>query len=147
MEPTLHHGQYLMVNKLAYKLGEPQRGYIVVFRSPQEPRKALIKRVVGLPGDEITIVSGQVYINGEPLEEPYVVLGHGSSNWGPRVIGYDEFLVLGDNRNNSNDSRHFGPIHKSTIIGKAWFSLWPPQYGIALPHYNSIASENGGDAR
>ncbi|NLT42177.1 MAG: signal peptidase I [Anaerolineae bacterium] len=126
MEPTLRDGQYLMVNKLAYRLGAPGRGDIVVFPSPQEGGKALIKRVIGLPGEEIAVVSGQVYINGARLAEPYLAVNHGVSNFGPLVLQNGEYLVMGDNRTNSNDSRNFGPVHESALIGKAWFSLWPP---------------------
>ena len=144
MEPTLHDGQYLMVNKLAYKLGMPQRGDIVVFPSPQDGERALIKRIVGLPGEEIAIVNGQVYVNNALLLEPYVASERSSTNWGPRVLGPNEYLVLGDNRNNSNDSRNFGPVTESQIIGKAWFSLWPPEYGLALPHVSTLATGSHG---
>lgn len=139
MEPTLHNGQYLMVNKLVYKFGDPQRGDIVVFHSPQDEKRALIKRVVGLPGEEVVITAGQVYVNGQPLSEPYISSQHAAINWGPRLLGADEYLVLGDNRDNSNDSRSFGPVRRAEIIGKAWFSLWPPNYGLTVPHYNTSA--------
>lgn len=140
MEPTLHNGQYVMVNKLALRLGSPQRGDIVVFRSPQDERRALIKRVVGLPGEEVMIRSGVVYINGVALAEPYVAPNPPSGDWGPQVLGPGEYMLLGDNRDNSNDSRNFGPVSASEFIGKAWFSLWPPTYGLALPHESSQAT-------
>jgi len=137
MEPTLHDGQYLMVSKLAYRFGEPQRGDIIVFRSPQEDGKALIKRVVGLPGETVQIVDGQVIIDGVSLVEPYLTQSVGvSGNWGPRSLGAGEYLALGDNRNNSNDSRSFGPVTTSMIIGKAWFSIWPLSYGLGIDHFD-----------
>jgi signal peptidase I len=139
MEPTLHNGQYLMVNKLVYRFGDPRRGDIVVFHSPQDRSRALIKRVVGLPGEEVSIVAGKLYVNGMVVEEPYVAGQPTSADWGPRRLGLAEYLVLGDNRNNSNDSRSFGPVHESEIIGKAWFSLWPLTYGLRVPHYNTSA--------
>ncbi len=139
MEPTLHNGQYLMVNKLAYRFGDPSRGDIVVFPSPQDGERALIKRVVGLPGEEVAMIGGEVYINGARLDEPYVAPDHASVNWGPTVLSEHQYLVMGDNRNNSNDSRNFGPVTEATIIGKAWFSLWPPAYGIELGHTTSLA--------
>lgn len=139
MEPTLHDGQYLMVNKLAYRLGMPNRGDIVVFPSPQDGGRALIKRVVGLPGEEVAIAGGQVYINGARLMEPYLAPNHGLGDWGPTVLGEGEYLVLGDNRNNSNDSRNFGPVREEELIGKAWFSIWPPAYGVDLAETSSMA--------
>jgi signal peptidase I len=139
MDPTLRNGQYLMVNKLVYAFSSPQRGDVVVFRSPQDHSRVLIKRVAGLPGEEIVIVGGQLYVNGVALDEPYVAGGQPSSSWGPRVLEGDEYLLLGDNRNNSNDSRSFGPVRASEIIGKAWFSLWPPGYGFRVPHYGHEA--------
>jgi len=140
MEPTLHHGQYLMVNKLALRLGAPRRGDIVVFRSPQDAKRALIKRVIGLPGEEVSIRDGLVHINGQPLAEPYIAPDRSSGNWGPIMLGKGQYVMLGDNRNNSNDSRGFGPVSDSQFIGKAWFSLWPPSYGMVLPHGSSQAT-------
>jgi signal peptidase I len=132
MVPTLQVGQYLLVNKLAYRIGDISRGDIAVFRSPQDPELILIKRVIGLPGEEIYIVDGQVLVNGQPLAEPYLAAPMGRAAWGPFVLGPDEYLMLGDNRDNSNDSRYFGPVSRSAIIGKAWFSIWPPG-GLGTP--------------
>lgn len=137
MDPTLHNGQYLMVNKLAYRLSEPRRGDIIVFRSPQDGDKALIKRLIGLPGDVVQLANGKVIVNGVELVEPYLapdttIVG----NWGPVTVGPSEYVALGDNRNNSNDSRSFGPIAASSVIGKAWFSIWPLKYGLRIDHYD-----------
>lgn len=134
MEPTLHDGQHVMVNKLIYDVAEPQRGDIVVLRSPEGGPKPLIKRVIGLPGEQVWLVDGVVFVNGQRLEETYLPERHGSETWGPYTLKADEYLVLGDNRDNSNDSRRFGPVQRSAIIGKAWFSLWPLQYGLTIGH-------------
>jgi len=143
MEPTLHDGQHVMVNKLVYDMTEPQRGDIVVLRSPEGGPKPLIKRIIGLPGEQVRLEQGQVFVNGQRLDEAYLPESHGSETWGPYTLQADEYLVLGDNRDNSNDSRRFGPIQRSAIIGKAWFSLWPPQYGVTIGHQVSANVHTG----
>ena len=140
MEPTLHDGQHVMVNKLIYDVTEPRRGDIVVLRSPEGGPKPLIKRVIGLPGEEVRLVQGQVYVGGVRLDESYLPPSHGNETWGPYTLQPGEYLVLGDNRDNSNDSRRFGPIQRSAIIGKAWFSLWPLQYGLTIGHQVAATS-------
>ena len=144
MEPTLHEGQYLIVYKLAYaeldlpipilaptsahaaetthvvaSLGGPRRGDIVVFVNPTNPGQHLIKRVVGLPGETVAVVNGEVLINGVALDEPYLSVSTGYS-LAPQRIPPDHFFVLGDNRNNSFDSHHFGPIARELLVGKAY---------------------------
>lgn len=140
MEPNLHHGQFLIINKLVYYLHPPERGDVVVFHSPQNPRKDFIKRVVGLPGEELEIREGQVFVNGVRLEETYITR---DSNrfWGPEVVGEFEYFVLGDNRTNSSDSRSWGMLDGDAIIGKAWISYWPPQHWGIVPHYSFAAVE------
>jgi signal peptidase I len=140
MEPTLHDGQHVMVNKLIYDVTEPRRGDIVVLHSPEGGPKPLIKRVIGLPGDEVRLVEGQVYVGDVRLDESYLPAYHGSETWGPYTLKADEYLVLGDNRDNSNDSRRFGPVQRAAIIGKAWFSLWPLQYGLTIGSQVSATS-------
>jgi signal peptidase I len=132
MEPTLHDGQHLMVNKIIYELTDPSRGDIVVVHSPEGGPKPLIKRVIGLPGEELRLAQGQVLVGGVPLREDYLPASHGSDTWGPYRLQAGEYLVLGDNRDNSNDSRRFGPVSRAEIMGKAWFSLWPLRYGLAI---------------
>lgn len=134
MEPTLHEGQYLIVSKVAYWLGEPKRGDIVVL-DPPEGRSAIpyIKRVIGLPGEHIEVRDGRVWINGTALNEPYVS--------GPAlytvdtVLGKDQYLVLGDNRNNSSDSHVWGALSANHIIGRTVFRYWPPDKWGLMPHY------------
>jgi signal peptidase I len=140
MEPNLHHGQFLIINKLVYYLHPPERGDVVVFHSPQNPRKDFIKRVVGLPGEAVEIREGQVFVNGVRLEETYITQDSERS-WGPEVVGAFEYFVLGDNRTNSSDSRSWGMLDGDAIIGKAWISYWPPQHWGIVPHYSFAAVE------
>jgi len=127
MEPALHDSQYLIVNKLAYRLYEPRRGDIVVFEFPQNVEREFIKRVIGLPGEKVEMKAGQVYVNDQPLKEAYIP--HlGNSSWGPKVLGQNELFVLGDNRLNSHDSRSWGSLPRRNLTGKAWFCYWPPQH-------------------
>jgi signal peptidase I len=137
MEPSLHQGQFLVVNKLAYRLGPLQRGDIIVLRDPNDPERSLIKRVVGLPGDRLQIVRGQVWINDLPLEEPYVY-EPGRYSLMATAIEPDRVFVLGDNRNNSSDSRRWGALPVSDITGKAVFCYWPPQYWGTLEHERPV---------
>lgn len=140
MEANLHDGQFLIVNKLVYYLHPPQRGDVVVFHSPENPNKDFIKRVVGLPGEEVELVDGRVHVNGVPLHETYL---HDPTqrSWGPEVVGEFEYFVLGDNRSNSSDSRSWGMLDGNSIIGKAWFSYWPPRTWGLVPHYTFAAVE------
>jgi len=140
METNLHNGQFLIVNKLVYYLHPPQRGDVVVFHSPQSPRKDFIKRVVGLPGEEVEMVDGTVYVDGIPLDETYIA-EPGARSWGPEVVGEFEYFVLGDNRSNSSDSRSWGMLDGNAVIGKAWVSYWPPSTLGPVPHYTFAAVE------
>ena len=133
MEPTLHTDQRLVVEKISYNhfwhIRGPQRGDVVVLRLGNES-ELLIKRVVGLPGDQVEIRSGRVFINGGPLAEPYLTQPT-NGDYGPVDVPPLSLFVLGDNRSFSNDSRSFGPISLDNVVGRAWFSYWPPgQWGI-----------------
>ncbi len=140
MEPNFHNGQRLFINRVVYMTGKPQRGDVVVIRNPiNSAGKDLIKRIVGLPGETITIAAGRVFINGVLIDEPYIkdFLNHPEERtW---RLGPDEYFVLGDNRNHSNDSFDFGPIKQKIIIGRAWISYWPPQHLGLVPEqdYNT----------
>jgi signal peptidase I len=127
MLPTLQHDQYLLVNKVSYNLfGEPQRGDVVVFHAWGQG-KDFIKRVVGRPHDTIEFRNGEgLFVNGVRLEEPYIE-GETSGPDGVITLGADEYYVLGDNRQNSSDSRQYGPLPAEDIIGKAWLTYWPPE--------------------
>jgi signal peptidase I len=140
MEPTLHSGQYLLVNKMAYLgPGEPGRGDIVVFEAWNQ-EKDFIKRVVGVPGDVVEIRDSCVYVNGTCLDEPYLDQPT-TDAVGPFTLGSGEYYVLGDNRSNSSDSRAYGPLPRDRIIGKAWVTYWPPGDIGIVPNANSFASD------
>jgi len=124
MEPTLRTGEYVIVNKLAYKLGSPRIGDVVVFRYPRNPSQEYIKRIIGLPGDQVKITRGRVYVNGEMLDEPY--LAYPPSYQGNWSVSDSQLFVLGDNRNNSSDSHNWGMVPMENVIGKAVLIYWPP---------------------
>jgi signal peptidase I len=134
MEPTLHEGQYLIVSKIAYWFHGPERGDIIVLDPPNGRSEIpYIKRVIGLPGEKVDVHDGRVWVNGIALNEPYIS-GPPSYNES-RVLGNDEYLVLGDNRNNSSDSHIWGMLPRDNIIGKAIFRYWPPEKWGLIPHY------------
>lgn len=133
MTPTLENDQFLVVNKLGYRLHEPQRGDIVVLRDPRDPERKLIKRLVGLPGETVEIRRGQVYIDEQKLDEPYIA-SPGQYSLSPTVLSADHYFVLGDNRNNSSDSHNWGAFPGERIVGKAWLSYWPPSLWGIVPH-------------
>ena len=135
MVPTLRDGQFVMVNRLAYKLGEPSHGDVVVFHYPRDPEQEYIKRIIGLPGDTIEMMGGHVYVNDQLIDEPYIAAD--ARNTGEWNVPGDHVFVLGDNRNNSQDSRNFGYVSMESLIGKAIFVYWPPtDWGlITHPEY------------
>lgn len=140
MEPNFHDGQFLIVNKLIYLLHPPARGDVIVFIPPNNTARDFIKRVIGLPGDRIEIVNGRVFVNGEPLQEPYP-LNPGTYSAGAITVPAGEYYVLGDNRNNSSDSHSWGTVQADKIIGKAWVSYWPPQQIGVVPTYSYAAEK------
>lgn len=140
MEPNLHDGQYLIINKFVYYLHSPERGDIVVFHYPRNPRRDFIKRLIGLPGEKVEIRGKRLFINGEQLEESGA-LNSSNYSWGPQRLAEDEYFVLGDNRNSSSDSHNWGPLPRDAIVGKAWISYWPPEYWGLVPHYSYAATE------
>ncbi|MFN2119137.1 MAG: signal peptidase I [Anaerolineales bacterium] len=132
MVPTLQNGEFVLVNRLAYHLGTPTRGDIIVFRSVNQPDLDLIKRVIGTPGDDVTIGDSRVIVNGVALIEPYI-------NAEPRYNGHwsvpDGYLfVLGDNRNDSSDSHAWGLLPIGNVIGKAVLIYWPPTEWAMIDH-------------
>ena len=123
MEPNLHTGQRLIVEKISYLLHAPRRGDIVVVQMPTQNGELLVKRVVALAGEVVEIKNGQVYVDGVRLAEPYLPNEtHGHQRW---VVGPLQTFVMGDNRSASRDSRTFGPVQLSHIVGHALFSYWP----------------------
>ncbi|MBI3964278.1 MAG: signal peptidase I [Chloroflexi bacterium] len=151
MEPTLSSGQYLLINKAIYwrvepdesitlgpfnmrltdqdktwyLFGSPQRGDVIVFRFPRDTTRDFIKRVIGIPGDSVEIRDNRVYVNGQPLQEPYTKEAIAYSPQPVVTVPSGHFYVLGDNRNNSSDSHSWGVVPEENIIGKAWIRYWP----------------------
>jgi signal peptidase I len=132
MMPWLQDQERIFVNKFVYRFEDVRRNDIVVFRFPLDPTKSYIKRVVGLPGDEIELVRGQLYVNGGRVEEPYIPeefrdLG----TYPPLTVPAGSYYVLGDHRNTSNDSRTWGTVSRDFVVGKAVFAYWPiDQFGV-----------------
>jgi len=150
MHDTLLEGDRVMVNKLAYRFGDPSRGHIVVFDNPQDgrgdgetifgalvrhvaeslglssPDSALIKRVVAVGGETVEIRQNRVFVNGVAIEEPYVKEGSRMARYGPLTVPDGHVFVMGDNRSSSTDSRVFGPIPETAIVGRAFVRVWPP---------------------
>ena len=131
MFATLDNNDYLIANKIDYRLHPPQRGDIIILRPPTDNSKDFIKRVIALPGEKLLIRDGVVYINGRKLDEPYLPEAWTTlNNWPANgsdgmVMPPNDYFVMGDNRNRSQDSRIFGPIGRDRIDGKAWFRIWP----------------------
>jgi signal peptidase I len=129
MAPTLADQDRLIVNKLAYRLGDPQVGDIVMLYYPLNPEKSFVKRVIAKEGDQVRIVDGRVYRNDVLINDEYVPAEYRShDDWGPEVVPEGQYFVMGDHRNNSSDSRHWKWVPKKYIIGKVQLRWWP------LPH-------------
>jgi len=137
MEPSFHDYQYLLIDEISYRLAEPRRGDIVVFRYPEDPSQYFIKRVIGLPGERVEVDNGKILITPvspnatEILVEPYLADASETECLKlyncqlPTTLGPDEYFMMGDNRPASLDSRYFGPVNRSEIVGKAWLRVWP----------------------
>ncbi len=124
MYPTLVSGEYMIVNRISYRLGNPKRGDIIVFHPPPKPKEEYIKRVIGLPGDEIEVKNNAVFINGQRLDESYLKV---TTNYiGTWQVPAGQLFVLGDNRNNSEDSHDWGMVPMEYVVGKAILVYWPP---------------------
>jgi signal peptidase I len=138
MYPTVQDQDYLIATKIDYHFHPPQRGDIIIMRDPLDSSRDFIKRIIAVPGDRVLIGNGHVYVNGHQLEEAY--LNHeswtGYPSWPAsspanpqgQLMGHDEYFVMGDNRNNSSDSRVFGPIHRDHIEARAWIRVLPPTH-------------------
>ncbi len=142
MLPQLHDGERLLVNKLVYykiqsvSWGHIERGDIVVFWYPKEPDKSYVKRVIGLPGETIEVRDGRVYVDGRELKEAYLDLEHNQSlpTWPAKRVEDHHYFVMGDNRDNSSDSRYWGLVPEKYVYGKAFFRYWKPQHMGFLEH-------------
>jgi len=124
MEPNFHDGEYLIVNKLAYRLGDYERGDVIVFHYPNDPSKDYIKRIIGLPGDTVEIRGGQLYVNNVQIDEPYPHRPNVRDE-PPAVVEADHLYVMGDNRPASSDTRSWGQLDESFVVGQAWVAIWP----------------------
>jgi signal peptidase I len=126
MAPLLSDQERIFINKFVYRFEPIHRGDVVVFWYPLDTSKSFIKRVIGLPGDTIDIRAGELYVNGKHIAEPYVPPSYfDDSSYGPITIPSDQYFVMGDHRDSSNDSRIFGPVSRKYIYGKAVFAYWP----------------------
>ena len=126
MAPTLEDQDRLIVNKFAYRIGDPRRNDIVMLYYPVNPDKSFVKRIIAEPGDEVHIVDGRVYVNDVPVKDDYVPAHYRShDDYGPVHVKEGYYFVMGDHRNNSSDSRHWGEVPKKYIIGKVQLRWWP----------------------
>jgi signal peptidase I len=130
MEPNFYDHEYLIIDEISYRFAEPERGDIVVFRYPNDPKQYFIKRIVGLPNETVEVINGQVMVYNEEnlegviVEEEYLDQGFTAGNKKIKLRS-DEYFVMGDNRNSSLDSRSFGPVNRNYIVGKVWLRGWP----------------------
>jgi signal peptidase I len=125
MEPNYVEGEWILVSKATYWFHDPERGDVIILEPPFETEEVYIKRLIALPGDTVEVKDGTLYINGVAMEEPYIKEAP-AYTFPLKELGEDEYFVLGDNRNNANDSHTGWTITRDAIIGKAWFSYWPP---------------------
>ena len=144
MYPRFHDKEYILTDKLSYNTGSPKRGEVIVFHAPPPANSDYIKRIIGMPEETITLKEGYVYINDEKLPEEYLPNGllTNQKNFLRNNVSYKippgYYMVFGDNRNYSSDSREFGPIARKAIVGKAWVRYWPPAAMGIIPHENYL---------
>lgn len=145
MVPNFQSGEYVLSDKVSYKLSDPKRGDIVVFHAPETancPKGTgcdFIKRILATPGETVEVRDNSIWVNGQQLPEPYIPADFetlaGPATRGKAItLGPDEYFAVGDNRPYSSDSRAWGPIMKSDIVGKAFIRYWPPQVAGKIPH-------------
>ena len=139
MLPTLENGEFVLVNKMSYRFADVDRGDIIVFHFPVNLEEELVKRVIGLPGDHVSVRAGTVYVNGQLLNEPYIAAAPSYSGEWDVLEG--QLFVLGDNRNNSNDSKDWGLLPFDKVVGKAVLIYWPPPMWDVLEHTDVIAAQ------
>ncbi len=146
MEPNLQEGQRIIISKIVYNFHEPERGDIIIFPNPNDPEEEYVKRVIGLPGETVEIMDGVVYIhqadgNILELDESDYIDDPAKSDFHGKVIPEGEYFVMGDNRNNSYDSRRGWTVPRDDIVGKAWLLVWPlSDFGLAANHSFAEAS-------
>jgi len=126
MEPTLLPGDRIIVSKFLYHFREPQRGDIIVFHYPRDPKRDFVKRVIGLEGETVALRDGKLYVDGRQVPETYLPHGLRFADFGPVRVPPGQLFVLGDNRNSSEDSRVWGFLPRDMVVGKAFLIYWPP---------------------
>ena len=137
MLPNFTTDQFIIVSRLSYVLGQPHRGDVVVFHYPMQTDRDFIKRVIGLPGETVTIFEGRVYIDGNLLDEPYIEnFCRGKTCDGEWLVGPHQYFVLGDNRGASKDSQDFGPVDEKYLVGRAFVRYWPPSDWGLIHHWS-----------
>jgi len=134
MEPSFHTGQRILISKVTYRMHEPERGDVIVFSPVNGEEKDLIKRIIALPNDTVEVKDNAVYVNGKRLKEPYIK-NTPRYHLDELKVPVDSYFVLGDNRNQSNDSHNGWVVPRQNIIGKAWLSIWPPPEWGLVPRY------------
>lgn len=139
MEPTLYNNEMVLVNRLAYKWAKPRLGEVIVFRFPRNPSQEYIKRVIGGPGDEVYITNKQVFVNGKLLDEPYVA--EPMKDYGTWRVPENSLFVMGDNRNESSDSRDWDFVPLENIVGKALVVYWPPSAWGLITHTDPLSDQ------
>lgn len=125
MEPTLQVGDRIIVSKISYRFTEPHRGDIMVFKYPLDPERDFVKRVIGIGGDVVLMQNNKLYINGDQVNEEYLPANMTYDDFGPLEIAEGHYFMVGDNRNNSDDSRNWGLVSEDKIVGKAVIIYWP----------------------
>jgi signal peptidase I len=135
MEPNFQEGERLLVNKVVYHFHDPERGDVIILHPPFDPELVYIKRIIALPGETVEVKDGAVYVNGTKLNEPSYI-DPPAYTFPLTEIPEGEYFVLGDNRNNANDSHKWGTVPRENIIGKVWFSYWPPSEWGLVPRYS-----------
>jgi len=140
MQPNFEDGEYLLTNKVTYRINKPKRGEVVIFESPQNKDFDYIKRIIGLPGEKVKIVNGKIFINGSVLDESAYLADDVYTQEGSFLpeneevdVSENQYFVVGDNRSHSSDSREWGFISVENIIGKTWVRYWPPSRAGLLP--------------
>lgn len=139
MEPTFQHGNLILSDKISYRFNDPKRGDVIVFHAPETPEKDFIKRIIGLPGEHVVVKNNLVYINGIQLDETYLPLNTETQGFNTiredkeYIVPEKNYVVMGDNRKNSHDSRAFGAINRDTIVGRVWVRYWPLNEFVFMP--------------
>lgn len=142
MDPNFEDGEFILTDKVSYRLGDPEHGDVVVFKAPPDFQEEFIKRIIGVPGDKVKVQNNHVFVNGKQIDETEYLEASVPVSAGTFTVEGVEvtvtpgnYLVMGDNRPNSYDGRYFGLISKDKITGKAWISYWPPKRAGTIKHY------------